>query len=357
MTERVGRGAAPSPWRRWGPLLAVLAALVVVVLAGLASRGGSGEDGPPARGAGGGPAPTEMTLLVAPHPDDEVQGWSRVARTPDTHDVVVLLTRGEQTAFCAADLPGWDAAAGEAEPVPRPDGALSEGCGRARVASTVAFLEDSAEHDPTLPAELLARRTVGPLPADGVAVERCDDDGCTDARTALVSSGDGGLTLVAFDLGDGDVTEAEAAWAVRTVLDRPQAFGLPDLPWGEVVGATYAWGAAGSSVGDVDADGCFAYPHPDHVATARALDDLEVAPARRVLVATCAADATPGRATVAADVPADVFAEAFAVSDDGRRLGDHVVRYGWLLDPYWPGDPEGQTELFHRRQHFRVHGT
>lgn len=148
------------------------------------------------------------------------------------------------------------------------------------------------------------------------------------------------LPVLFFDLGDRDLTTDEVRGAIETVVERRDELGLPsDRPFGDLVAASYA---------NVDEPSCFLYDHPDHLAVSDVVlhTDFEAFASQLVPVCSAAHDAAEhhrlDRAT---------FDAAFAV-DGERRIGAHTVEYGWLLDPYWVGDPSGQAQLFHRDQWF-----
>ena len=253
----------------------------------------------------------------------------------------VFLTQGEQSAFCEPDLAGLDEAAGERPPDPSPEGRFTDSCRQARITSTLRFLAAVNAVDPSSPVVDPTPRIAGPFPADDVELCRLDgDDTCIEvAPTVDVHTGDGAPVLV-FDLGDGDVTPAEAEWAIRTVVEHRDELGIdPDRPFGDLIAASYA------NVADPD---CWIYDHPDHVAVSEAVRTVDLGAFTAQVVPVCAGE--PG--AVAGPVDPDLFDAAFEVDGD-QRVGAHVVEYGWLLDPYWAGDPgPGQSTLFHADQWF-----
>lgn len=184
---------------------------------------------------------------------------------------------------------------------------------------------------------------VGPLPADGIELCRTDDDGeCRPAAVVDVHRVEGGAPVLFFDLGDGDVTRQEVAWAIDALVEHRDELGLPpDRPFADLIAASYANPEAGSP--------CFVYDQPDHVVVSDVVLDTQFDAFRSQLVPVCGG--VEGSAQ-SMPVAGDVFDAAFAV-DGQRRVGARTVEYGWLLDPYWIGDPgPGQGALFHLDQWF-----
>ncbi|WP_419946465.1 hypothetical protein [Candidatus Poriferisodalis sp.] len=292
-------------------------------------------------------APDKVAYIVVPHPDDEIQAWSLIENTPDAYKVFIVLTRGEQTAFCGS--PGYDAGTGEAPPTPEPAGRWTPSCEQARQRAFFDFMTDMATVDSGLPAAYANADTQGPFEAHGHTICRHDATGTSDAadciedRTAQVWTAPTGA-VVWFNLGDGDLTIEEVEWAITTVRDNRAALGIDaSLPNHHLIGASY-W--------NLSHPDCFIYEHGDHQAVYEALWITGFGMGRQS-AATCASD--PDASPVARVSPHQ-FDHAFATLGD-TRVGAHVVHYGWLWsdDPgYWPGDYDGQGELFHRRQTFRV---
>lgn len=292
----------------------------------------------------GGGEPRRIVLVAAPHPDDEAQAWALLEREKDAYVVFVVMTLGEATNFCAPELPGFDEGTGEAAPTPAPAGRNSDTCAEARYTSMLRFIEAAGEATGVVPAELGRTRTVGPLGAPDGVCRKDDTDSCTERDTeARVVTGDRGA-IVAFDLGDGDLTEEETRWALRTTIDNREALGIDaSLPVERVIAAAYYWD-------DASFAGCLAYPHPDHKAVADAVYAGGFGVSDRA-GATCAGD---DRASLQRDITDRSWDALFEVRPDGTRVGAHPVSYGWLLDPYYPADETGQATLFHREQSYWV---
>lgn len=294
--------------------------------------------------AGDEPEVQPITIVVAPHPDDEFQGWGSLPEGRQAGDVVhVFLTQGEQTAFCEAGLPGFDETTGERLPTPEPDGRFTATCREARINSTLRFLERMAEVDPSSPVTESGPVVAGPFPTEGVTLCRFDgDDECAPASpTVDVYTASGAPAVLFFDLGDGDLTVDEVEWALRTVVTQREALGIdPSRALGELIAASYFAGS--------DETECYVYDHPDHQAVSEVVRGVDLDAFSSQVIPVCAADPD----AVSQHVQRELFDAAFG-PDGGDRVGHHVAEYGWLLDPFWPGDPgPGQSALFHADQWF-----
>lgn len=330
--------------------------LVLALLALLATAAPAlGQDAPPQ---------TRLRYLVMPHPDDEASVWAHVVGSSSDHLVVVYATRGEETSGCRAAAEGggphWFQ--GPASPVGQPDlgevnplgtgtglwhGRWTETCRRARIASTLAFLDGEAAHDPALPggfpsvdeptsSHVMPGRTRG-----GALPGRVDNGVAVPTSEVLVyAAANGRGTVLFFDLGDGDTTPSEVEWAMRTVRTRADELGLPDLPDGPAIGAyrngTPAWD-------------CALYDHPDHRAVHVALDQWELVDAPQ-LGRTCSHDPAADPALTAV-VPDDVFVGLAEVAEDGQRVGSFQRRYGWLAATEWSEWFDVEDDLFSQVQH------
>ena len=319
---------------------AALAGLVALVLGAVAWA----LIGDAARHTAVVPDPTQIDYVVVPHPDDEFQAWSLLERDDSTYKVFILLTRGEQTAFCepGAYAAGWQR---DLEPPaePRPRGRWTPSCERARLTSWVSFFAEQAKSDKTLPGDLRPTGTSDALPAPrGLVCRQDQDDTCvvdTTAEVWLDAAGRG--ALVALNLGDGDLTPREVAWAVRTVRKHRHGLGIDvRLSKGGLIGASFA-----NSTYD-----CFEYPHPDHLAVHEALYEIDFNMAYQA-GATCADDPDVAWSRIVSPRSA---AAAFSVDQDGTRTGAHTASYGWLAKPYYKLDRQAQRRLFHTKQEFWV---
>ena len=206
--------------------------------------------------------------MLLPHPDDEFQVWSEVEDREDSYTVFLLMTRGEESSYCDSDTGG---------------GRWTDTCESARLSSWVDFFERMGESDATLPTDLPDEPEVVDGLATGSSTIARDDDGAVadnpEARVWADAEGRG--ALLAFDLGDGDLTTEEVEWAVGQVTEDAAGFGLEEGAPDRVLGAYYS---------PRTTKGCFRYPHPDHAAVARAITSTGLAPEQGY--ATCASTAT-----------------------------------------------------------------
>ncbi|MBH0130550.1 hypothetical protein [Salinibacterium sp. NK8237] len=290
-------------------------------------------------------------IYVGPHPDDEFQYWSLFEDRADVYSVVVLLTRGEQTGFCVPEglEAGWQADL-EPAPEPLPEAQFSESCAEARVNSFVNYFVDMAQEDETVPGRFAAPTTSAPMPdPEGVVCRLDDNDDCagTTAVDVYRDLNDRGALLV-FDLGDGDLSEAEVEWALRATIDTfvPELVGDD----GRIAGIVGSY-----STPEGGYTGCFAYPHPDHIAIDSTLWATDFGAGFQAS-ATCATDPRRQLFDRVSDAATDA---AFAVepiegSADVRRTGAHTAHYGWLHGTYYPVARHGESELFHQDQTFWV---
>ncbi|GAA1926503.1 hypothetical protein GCM10009775_18370 [Microbacterium aoyamense] len=314
----------------WSILLAVVAGGTVALLAIAIAR-----------------TPVEHTasIVVVPHPDDEFQTWSLVEDTPDEYKIFVSLTRGDETGFCEPDIreTSLQADLGERAPDPDPPGRWTPECMEARQNSLLGYLTQMSESDPTIPGDFGAMTEYTDLPAEGVEICH-DDDGVRDCdaslRTARVWKDAAGRgAVVFFDLGDGDLTQDEAAWALQTLIANRDTWGLDPARVGAMIGAFANEGHS-----------CYSYPHPDHVAVHQVLWNVDFGVGPQV-GATCFLDP---RQRMSAFVSPESAAAAFALGPNGERLGAHGRNYGWLHDDAFPLAGIRQNDLFMSFQSFWV---
>ncbi|WP_432536276.1 hypothetical protein [Kineococcus arenarius] len=314
----------------------VTGASAVVVAALLTACTPAATEPSPAATAGA------LDLVVAPHPDDELEAWSLLAEEPGAYTVFVTLTLGEATVNCAPAeaARSTQGAWGETVPAPPPQGPGTDSCKQARTASWNAFLDAAAGTDPHLPV-------LGGVPADSLELA---------GHPARVWVTDGGAR-VAVDGGDGELTADGVAEAVEAVLDL-RGEQLPDLPLRRVLGASYAndapdaganQAAEGTCTGQpCEGDARYAeYEHPDHWAVREALLTHGFGARDGTCVATWPSDPA---ATRTAAVPEATYEALTGLGgrldpDDPQSLarqGSFQRAYGWLAFPqtYWP-----QTEL------------
>ncbi|MDO5700142.1 MAG: hypothetical protein Q4P36_01550 [Bowdeniella nasicola] len=263
--------------------------------------------------------PTRATYVVLPHPDDEWQVWSQLEDTPDEYKIIVLMTRGEETAYC--------------------DERWSEECEQKRLDSFVTFFSGMSKRDHSIPGHLSYIGSKGPFPTLGydphTELTR-EDDGVVhpanlsaDVWVDRLNRG----ALVVWDFGDGDLTPEEVTWAIKTTQDNREVLGVNPEPEDDRLIASYA---------NTDFADCFIYDHPDHVAVRDAVYAAESGFSAR-LGATCASDP---EASVTAQVSDASVQQAFGAGEAFKQA------YGWL-SPYELAT-EGQSKLFMRSQSFWV---
>jgi hypothetical protein len=248
------------------------------------------------------PAPTRTDIVLVPHPGDEFQALSLVQDDPSSYKVFVLLTHGEESKGGGLD----------------------------------ALVERLGHHgrvDESLPSDLEPLGTRGPFldETNVVCSTAGEADDCTAVRTAEVWAGDRGA-LVAFDLGDGDLTRREVAWAYRTVKFNREQLGLEPGPViGSLVGAAFANRAYD----------CVPFDDPDHRVVHEVLYEIDFGVERQV-APTCADDPDATISRVVADAHVDV---AFPAANDGRA----TTRVHGTFPTV---DEEGQRRVFHTHQEF-----
>jgi hypothetical protein len=283
----------------------------------------------------------QVVYAVIPHPDDEFQIWSLVEDSANVFPVFVVLTQGDQTSYCTPEgyATGWQPGT-EPPAVVEPTGRWTPACSRSRAASLVGYLTAMSQQDASVPGDFEPAQIVGPFDDPDGVVCRVDaaEGPCTSRGTSaqVWTDRQGRGVVVMFDLGDGDLEPAEVQWAVRQVRNHRADLGIdPSLPESGAVGAF------ANHSGD-----CFEYPHHDHVAVHDALRASDLGLEYRA-AATCAESSDIRRRVSDRSVDA-----SFRVDEDGTRSGAHTSAYGWLWDPYYPIDLDGQSELFTQHQYF-----
>lgn len=292
--------------------------------------------------------PQEANVYLAiPHPDDEFQDWGLIENS-DYFKVFVLMTRGEATAYCTPEGRSIGYQEGlEPAPSPIPGGRYSASCVDARLNSILGFLHQMSETDPTIPGDFGEPSTVAAIvDPDGVVCSRMTDTRCTATNTSaeVWTDQQGRGVLIAFDLGDGNLTVDEVAWALNAVRSAPDSFGIDASRPDGFVASAYA------------NDGnpfCVQYPHPDHLAVAKALRSLSVSLGAQ-FVAACG---FPWESQLRLRVSDESTDAAFAFRDPDEaagamRRGAHEVHYGWLHNSTYPVDRTGQHTLFMQNQTF-----
>lgn len=282
-----------------------------------------------------------IEYVLQPHEDDEWEVWSQVENRTDTFKVFIVMTRGEQTSFCARGALASGLQPTEVAPTPAPSGQWTASCGAARLSSWAGFFTQMSATDPTIPGDFGTATATRQFPANGTSV--CHYDGnnvCVADRSALVfKDRQQRGVLISWDLGDGDLTSSEVTWATQNVLANPAEFGIPTG-----LRASEMWGAYANSD-----PACFVYTHPDHLAVQQALHDTAFQVGTQG-AATCGA--SPG--TVTRQVSAVTMKAAFEVGSGGQRIGAHPRWYGWLDNDYYHLSQTDQSDLFMGKQSFWV---
>lgn len=272
-------------------------------------------------------APTEMSYIALPHPDDEWQTWALVENSPANYKVFVLMTKGEQSGYC--DTP-YASTVGPSSPTPT--GKWTDSCEQARTNSWVKFFTKMGATDSTLPSDLEYKGKPVTLPANGASLTRVDDGSPYSASRApdVWVDRQGRGALVSFDLGDGDLTQAEVTWAIKSVVGNRSALKLNStLPNYNLIGA----------YSNKYYSGCATYDHPDHYAIHAALYNTDFGMNYQT-AATCSSDTDTSRVQ---------SVSASSVSAAWGSGNSFEESYGWLGDYAYSS---GESTLFHGKQAF-----
>ncbi|MBW2524675.1 MAG: hypothetical protein JRI23_10890 [Deltaproteobacteria bacterium] len=292
-----------------------------------AGMGGAAGAGGANGGAGGGQVDQRtIRYVVHPHPDDEYEGWSHVDGATDRYVVFVLLTRGEASGYCTGQ--GFDTGTGEREPQPPGfQGRWSAACAAQRLDSWHYFLDTmTATANPELGAVAFVRHYEASGLAGTLPPQRCDSldpapySNCSESRGYDLWLGPGSAR-VAFDLGDGDLTADEVAWALEAA--RALRVELPVQAEHDIVGASYRNAVAAHGV---------VYDHPDHHAVHTALWEVDFGLPGPQLAATALGDPD---GTITALVSLSTHDAAWGLGANDYREGAAQVAYGWLASGYW----------------------
>lgn len=249
---------------------------------------------------------TQIQYIVSPHPDDVFEGWSLVQDSSANYPVFITLTKGESTGFCRGTLqvPYWGTF----------DLTQPDQCKGARMASLNNWLDDQSDADGSLDDyvrgaqyssgynmvrydEVAPAGTTDATGAPTVAgMTSCKPTwgggGCAganpNANTPVpdnLNSGSAGPDVarhvtwwvgstsarVEFDLGDGNLTDAEVLWAVSYVRANRAAHLPLTVEYGVI--------AAGYSNLAHEYQACADYSHHDHRAVQEAIWANDVIPA------------------------------------------------------------------------------
>lgn len=285
----------------------------------------------------------DAIVAIMPHPDDEFQGWSAIQNRPE-EKVLIYATRGESTKNCNPDGVEY---VGMLAPVPRPEGLGTDSCEKARINATLGFLNGMSTNDSTIPGDFEHYGKIGPLPTLGYQICRTDFDE-TSCNTVDTLSADvyidrqGKGTVIMFNGGDGDLTEPEVNWMLKTVRETPEKLGLnPNIRFTELIGASFY---------NSDYPNCFYYAHPDHLAVTNTMKTNQNM--GKQLTSTCA---TNPEANLSMTVSPQAATSAFG----SYPQGEFIYNYGWLVGagntPLSILSPVNNQEgsLWHTTQSFR----
>ncbi|WP_412543079.1 hypothetical protein R8Z50_11525 [Longispora sp. K20-0274] len=311
-------------------------------------------------------AKTQIQYILSPHPDDVFEAWSLIQDSASNYPVFITLTKGESTGHCT----GSKTLNGVTYDLTVPDQ-----CKAARMASLNGWLDDQSDNDSSLDdhQSTMSHHQVT-APASGIdatgaptvaGMTACKpawaNGGCAggnpNANTPVpdnLNSADGpniarvvdwwvGATSarVEFDLGDGNLTDAEVLWAVNHVRTSRAAY-LPLTNEYGVIAAGYA------NLGH-EYTACSEYDHHDHRALQEAVyrnDLIPLAGYHPQWGVTC------GSQTTSTGVDPEALAvnggRANRISDQHYAqnmtpaTGYFQSRFGWLADPGpdWASGPD-----------------
>ena len=255
-----------------------IACATAVLAGGLLSAGASAaEAAPPST------SKKQLTYVVAPHPDDVYEAWSLVQGATDNYPVFVTFTKGEASTYCRGQSVPVDGYGSYTTPQ------WEAGCKNARMASLNSFLDKKSQTDSTLdPLSATGYRAIttpASTSADGGAPTAAVLTSCAahNIPSTSCSASNGkpvpwngnngtsptGWTLrvgpksarAEFDLGDGNLTDAEVKWAIAAVRAQ-RGINIPSLPEYAIIGASYSNLYNGAA---------WQYKHHDHRAVSETL--------------------------------------------------------------------------------------
>ncbi|WP_027344138.1 hypothetical protein [Hamadaea tsunoensis] len=326
---------------------------------------------------------TQIQYILSPHPDDVFQAWGLIQDSSANYPVFITLTKGESTGHCT----GTRTIDGVAYDLTQPSQ-----CKAARMASLNGWLDDQSDADaylddyrragnadmvhyqltaagggtdttgaPTVAGMTACKPVYSSGGCSGTSSSRNtpipdnlnQSDGATAARVVDWWVGPTSARIE-FDLGDGNLTDAEVVWAVNHVRANRAAL-LPLSAEYGVIGAGYL---------DLQHEypACYEYDHHDHRAVQEAVystDLLPVSGYHPQWGVTC------GSQTTTAGVDPDALAvnggRANKISDGhySQNMTSSPAsfqnRFGWLSDPgptwAYGGDPAGNV-LFSQWNYF-----
>lgn len=290
-----------------------------------------------------------LHLILIPHPDDELSAWTSLMDAEHLWPVLVVLTQGEQTSRCEADIGQFlQTDLGEDAPEPLPTtGRGTEGCRLARLNSLDRWLTEAAAATPAV-AGL------------GEGVPTLIE---TIAGPARVTQGPHSA-LVVLDLGDRQLTMASVHQAVAATLGLDE---IPRLPLTRVTAAGYyavveetpdqpQCEAAVLCPAD---DRPFDYPHIDHETVREAARSLAADTTEGAWLVTSTYDP---HATIHLALSPSLYETFMGLEgtdpQTAQRVGIFQRVYGWLAFPdVWrTGElpSERDSVMFSRVQSFEI---
>lgn len=291
-------------------------------------------------------APSAVSLIVMPHPDDETQSWSLIEGSPNNYKLFVFLTRGEETNYCVPTnyKRAFQPAHGEIAPSHTPKGKWTSSCVEARISSTLNFLNAMGSKDATIPSGFnRSKYTTVKLPKNGYKPQHIDNGTAViDTSTRVYNSKNGMGKAIFFNLGDGDLTTDEVTWAIKSIKQSYAKFGIPSgMIFHNIIGP-YA---------NSSHTACYKYPHPDHKAVHRVLFNIDFGYNYQI-APSCRTDRDVNRTK---NVSKTQFNNAWRVGSDYTRIGYAQKYYGWLnaSKAGWSyAQGTSQNAIFMQRQSF-----
>lgn len=360
------------------------------VLLALAVAASVAVTAPPAAAVG---PQTQIQYFVSPHPDDIFESWSLTQLGQDIYPVFLTLTKGESTGYCQ----NTHATSISVEYWGTFNRATPAGCKGARMASLNNWLDDQSDLDgrfndyvraenpavgynmtkyvdlapaggtdagaptvanrgacapawnPSVPGSCTGG--VNPNAGKPVASNLNPGGGSTNARTVTWYVG-ATSARVEFDLGDGNLTDAEVVWAVAFVRSM-RATRLP-------LTAEFGVVAAGYSNLHHQYAACADYSHTDHRAvheTIYATDLIPDAGTHPQWGSTCGSQTT----TVGVDGDVTSGGESHMIPDSvyaanmSTTASSFQKRFLWLHNgSAWPSgiDPVNPSVIFAQWNYF-----
>ena len=296
-------------------------------------------------------APINMQIVAMPHPDDERQAWSLIEGSSDNYKVFVYFTRGEQSSFC--DKPSLQTHWNEVSPGVLPNAKWSTQCHNARISSTLGFLNTMSQTDSAIPGGFSMSRSktvwpnsqgksLGHVDAGSTLIQDNSAKVFYSSSEPFASNNSAKGRVIFFNLGDGDLTQAEVDWAIRSIRDNPSLYGLPSIPFYNIVGP----------YSNARYSNCYHYDHGDHRVIHQSLWNTNFNVSWQA-GATCASDPDVKRTGTVSN-----YGWSNAVGMNGKtRVGALERYYGWLNsnDFGWSAETDQNGyKIFNKTQKFWV---